>query len=156
MVKNLPSILCPLCFYRMAAKCRIIYESEDDNDADRAKRSRTASDKVSQGMCSLYSPIITFSELPSLQQNSKSSLQHDVWSGLEEVATQGEDVNPMAPSSQMSMNRTLTQDKLALEWPSHPRPTDNLLPPNHHYSHNSYKHHLARNSASDFWTPCLR
>ena len=86
MVKNLPSVLCLLHFYRMVAKRRIIYESEDDNNTDRAKRSQTASDKVSQGTCLLYSPIITFSELPSLQQNSKSSLQHNIWSGLEEVA----------------------------------------------------------------------
>ena len=86
MVKNLPSVLCFLRFYRMAAKHRIVYESEDDDNADRVKRSRMASDKVFQGTCSLYSPIITFSEPPSLQQNSKSSLQHDVQSSLEEVA----------------------------------------------------------------------
>jgi len=69
----------------MTAKRRTVYESEDNDNMDRTKKSWMASDEVSQGTCSLYPPIITYSELPSLRLHSKLSLQHNVRSGLEEV-----------------------------------------------------------------------
>ena len=50
MPKTHNAVPCPLHFCTMVAKCRIIYESKDNDTGGTSKKAQTAPDKE-QGMC---------------------------------------------------------------------------------------------------------